>query len=222
MKFITKVTTLMSALACILCVYLSSFFKISFILGSQKAFFNGTSVSMPLIGYFASNTHCAVVSFVRLCALALATHSFSFHLLAFVVPGFCASLYWSTKHSLIRFWLPLACMIAFVAHPVGSASAVYSLYWLIPLAIYALNVNSVWTRAIGSTFVAHAVGSVIWIYTLPTTAALWTALLPIVAVERIICAAGMVSVCYAYTLCTTYINPVLTRLQVYVRQYLHA
>lgn len=222
MKFITKVTTVMSALASILCVYCSSFFKISFIFGSQKAFFNGTSVSMPLIGYFASSTHCAVVSLVRLGELMLRTHSFSFHLLAFVVPGLFASLYWSTKHSLIRFWLPLTCMIAFVAHPVGSASAVYSLYWLIPLAIYALNVNSIWTQAIGSTFVAHAVGSVIWIYTLPTTPTLWIALLPVVAVERSICAAGMVSVCYAYNLCGAYIKPVLTRLQTVVTQYLHA
>jgi len=44
--------------------------------------------------------------------------------------------------------------------------------------------------ALSSSFIAHAVGSVIWLYSLSMPAEKWIALIPIVAVERFIFAAG--------------------------------
>jgi hypothetical protein len=47
------------------------------------------------------------------------------------------------------------------------------------------------THALTATFIAHAVGSTIWIYSQPTTPAFWLALIPIVALERLIYAVGI-------------------------------
>lgn len=182
-----------------------SLYKISFILGSQTAFFNGSSVAIPLVGFFAGPIGSVLLFLVRLGNWHLFT-SGSLHLLSFVVPGFCASLYWTTKSSLIRWWLPLICMGAFIAHPVGHDAFVYTFYWFIPLTLFFYKRDTLWTQALGSTFVAHAVGSVIWLYTVPTTAAMWITLLPIVAVERLLCVAGMASICYAAMI----VRPALT------------
>ncbi len=49
-----------------------------------------------------------------------------------------------------------------------------------------------WHHALASTFIAHAVGSVIWLYTVPMVASAWLALIPIVACERLLYTAGIV------------------------------
>jgi hypothetical protein len=68
------------------------------------------------------------------------------------------------------------------------------LYWLIPVILYVVPQRSLFLNGLGSTFVAHAVGSVIWLYTVPMTAGMWMGLMPIVALERILFALGMVVV----------------------------
>lgn len=205
-----------------------SFYKISFILGSQTAFFNGSSVAIPLVGFFAGSIGSGILFLVRMTNWGLFT-SGSLHLLSFVIPGFCASLYWTTQKSSIRFWLPLLCMAAFVAHPVGRDAFVYTFYWFIPLVLYvakrqnrALASSNVWTDALGSTFVAHAVGSVIWLYTTTTTASLWLSLLPVVAVERLLCAAGMVSICYASMMVNHISETAARRIAALIQQYRQA
>ncbi len=197
-----------------------SLYKISFIFGSQAAFFNGSSVAIPLIGFFVGSLGSVAFLLARLSSWYLFS-SGSLHLLSFVIPGFCASLYWTTKHSLLRFWLPLSCMAAFIAHPAGRDAFIYSFYWLSPVALSFTNRQNIWADALGSTFVAHAVGSVIWIYTVPTTAALWLSLLPVVAVERLVCAAGMAGVCYAYLMARTPVHALIARLKTAVQQYKH-
>jgi hypothetical protein len=83
-------------------------------------------------------------------------------------------------------------MILFVMHPVGGQAFVYSLYWLIPVALYFIPHRSLFLTGLGSTFIAHAVGSVIWCYTVPMTAGMWMALMPVVFCERLLFALGMV------------------------------
>jgi hypothetical protein len=79
--------------------------------------------------------------------------------------------------------VPVAAMAAFWLHPVGQQAWVYALYWLIPVAMKFLPERLV-LRSLGSTFTAHAVGSVLFLYTIPTAPALWLALIPVVALER--------------------------------------
>lgn len=83
-------------------------------------------------------------------------------------------------------------MGAFIVHPVGGAAWAYSLYWLIPVALYMIRKESLFLTALGSTFTAHAVGSVIWIYANPMTPQTWLALIPVVFIERLVFASGMV------------------------------
>ena len=58
-------------------------------------------------------------------------------------------------------------MILFIAHPVGAAAAPYAFYWFIPIFIAMMRNRTLWHDALASTFTAHAVGSVIWLYTVP-------------------------------------------------------
>jgi len=88
----------------------------------------------------------------------------------------------------------LACMAAFIAHPIGSQAWIYSLYWLIPTIALILP-EHLFLRSLGSTFTAHSIGSVVWLYAFPSTAAFWLALIPVVAVERLLFASG-ISVSY--------------------------
>lgn len=90
--------------------------------------------------------------------------------------------------------IPLLCAMLFIVHPVGGQAWVYTLYWLIPPAALLLSSN-LFLRSLGATFTAHSIGSVIWLYAFPSTPAFWLALIPIVAVERILFAIG-ISVSY--------------------------
>jgi hypothetical protein len=52
--------------------------------------------------------------------------------------------------------------------------------------------KSLFLQSLASTFIAHAVGSVIWVYANPMTPQMWTGLIPVVFVERMVIAAGLV------------------------------
>lgn len=121
------------------------------------------------------------------------------------LPTLCSLLSWSSAtHKknwladigdfVMHAILPLTCMAIFICHPNVGSGWVYALYWLIPVAAYAarifFNIRSVFAMALASSFVAHAVGTIIWLYCVPSTASTWICLLPIVAVERIGLAAG--------------------------------
>jgi len=58
-------------------------------------------------------------------------------------------------------------------HPVGAQAWFYSMYWLLPVLLFLLPARTQFTEALGATFVQHAVGSVIWLYVVPTTAVIW-------------------------------------------------
>jgi len=166
----------------------ASYLKSSYIVGSKILFFSGSSIFIPLMGAFNTPALCAAACLVRLAFF----NTFGLSTLAFIVPGFCAALYWNMNHWSIRLLLPIACFIAFVCHPVGNQAYTYALYWFIPMALYFVPHKNLFLTALGSTFIAHAVGSAIWIYTVPMTAQMWTDLIPLVAIERLCFAIGMV------------------------------
>lgn len=110
------------------------------------------------------------------------------------LPTLFASLSWyrsenpkSILDTLLHLVLPALCIALFCLSPVGSHAKCYSLFWLVPIALYFLPVKGIaltTSRAIKSSFIAHAVGSVFWVYLVPMTHADWNALIPIVALER--------------------------------------
>lgn len=90
--------------------------------------------------------------------------------------------------------IPIICMALFWLHPVGQQAWFYALYWLVPVFAKLFSKRLI-ARSFGATFTAHAIGSTIWIYTVPMPAEAWIALIPVVAIERTAFALG-ISVSY--------------------------
>jgi len=105
-----------------------------------------------------------------------------------------AAYYFGTAGKLRKYSLviPIAAIILFVINPVGSQAWVYSLYWLIPIICALVKPNSLFFKALGATFTAHCIGSIVWLYLVnPMTPELWLALIPVVAIERFAFATGI-------------------------------
>ncbi|MFH1443202.1 MAG: hypothetical protein ABIG96_04165 [Candidatus Micrarchaeota archaeon] len=101
---------------------------------------------------------------------------------------------------------PVAAMLLFVIHPVGGEAWYFSLFWLIPVVAALFFKDNLLARSLGATFAAHSIGSVVWLYSFPTTAGFWAALMPIVVYER---AAFAVGIALSFVL----FNAVLARLE---------
>lgn len=109
-----------------------------------------------------------------------------------LLPMLFAALYFAkySRNRLFGAFVPLACMALFIIHPIGGQAWYYSLYWLVP-GIALLLPEHLFLRSLGATMTAHSIGSVIWLYSVPTTAEFWVALIPVVAVERLLFALGI-------------------------------
>ena len=170
---------------------LLSLYKVSFIVGSYCMFFSLSNGVLPLIGAFAGLPGIIAVGVGGLCLRIALFPLLSLKVLAMYVPGMVASLAWIEQYKAVRYVVPLVCMGLFIAHPVGGAAWLYTLYWLIPVTLYALKLEGVFAQAVTSTLMAHAVGSTLWIYADPMTPIVWLGLIPVVAIERCIFACGM-------------------------------
>lgn len=88
--------------------------------------------------------------------------------------------------------VPLAAIALFVLHPVGGQVWFFAvMFWSIPVLAKFFYAENLLAKSLGSTLTAHAVGGVLWIYTLPTTPEFWVGLIPIVAYERLLFAVGI-------------------------------
>jgi hypothetical protein len=114
-----------------------------------------------------------------------------------VLPMMFAAYFFGTKKRAAGVLVPLMAMTAFMIHPVGRQVWFFSLFWIIPIISVAskrFSSNMV-VKSLGATFTAHAVGTAIWIWTIPMTAAQWISLIPVVMVERMIMAGGIAVSC---------------------------
>lgn len=194
----TLYNRILGILAATLVVQAASLFKVSYILGSYMSFFKLSSVMAPMAWTFGGAFTCIGLFFIRVI-LRFATFGINpFSALVYHVPNLFASAYWLNEGKVIRLFIPILCMILFIAHPVGIKAFPYALLWLIPVSLYFFNNKNIFLTSLASTFVAHAVGSVIWIYTVPMQAADWITLIPVALTERILFASGMTLVYYAY------------------------
>ncbi|PIT87635.1 MAG: hypothetical protein COU31_01625 [Candidatus Magasanikbacteria bacterium CG10_big_fil_rev_8_21_14_0_10_40_10] len=105
-------------------------------------------------------------------------------------PMLLAVLYFAKKSKLILA-VPIIAMIAFWIHPQGRGAWYYALYWLIPLVMYFWRDKTVLARALGATFTAHCVGSVLWLWIFNLKTAVWISLIPVVWKERGLMAVGI-------------------------------
>jgi len=113
-----------------------------------------------------------------------------------LLPTLFAVLYFSLaikskKNSNYILLVPFVSMIVFNLHPIGRTVWYYSLFWLIPLLVWPFRERFLLARALGSTFTAHAVGGAVWIWVFSLPASVWTSLIPVVIMERLIFALGI-------------------------------
>lgn len=87
--------------------------------------------------------------------------------------------------------VPVFCILAFVAHPIGRQVFYYALmFWSIPVLAYFRR-NNLFIKSLGATFIAHAVGGAAWIWAFNLPVNVWNALIPVVIAERLLFATGI-------------------------------
>ena len=92
----------------------------------------------------------------------------------------------------IEIGVPALAMIVFWAHPIGRQAWYFPLYWTIPMIVALTPLKKfLLAQSFGATFTAHAVGGASWIWMTNMAAPLWTALIPVVAIERSAFAIGI-------------------------------
>ncbi len=165
----------------------------------------------PVAGAFLGVAGVAAVLVAKLAAYAAGGAPFSLWDLAKLTPmGFAAYYFWKNGSRQLSDKLsvavPALAMLVFWLNPVGQQAWVYALYWTIPILVKFLPDRLIF-RSYGATFTAHAVGSVLFLYTVPTAPALWIALIPIVAFERTVFALGISA---TYLVCNNLLNAVDT------------
>lgn len=183
------------------------------VVGSWFSFFGVNSAWLPIMGAFVSSESLmaswAVHLLIRMAIFGLP----SLASLAFIVPGITSSWYLATKSRQMSIGVALVCMLAFWVHPVGAQAWSYALYWLIPVAIAWYAPTYQWLHCIAASFIAHAVGSVIWLYTVEMTVGQWMGLMPYVAVERLYIAGLMYGFYVAVNQVLSLVTSVRLRIQ---------
>ncbi len=149
---------------------------------------------MPLTGVVGIGL--GIMAILMRTGLTFLKISLSIMALVYHLPGFFASVSWAYPNLIMKVGMPLLCMILFIAHPQGFYAAPYALYWLIPIVIYFSRKETIFLQSLSSTFIAHAVGSVLWLYLKALPAAVWIGLIPVVIFERLLYAALMTIVYY--------------------------
>ncbi|MCX6798874.1 MAG: hypothetical protein NTW59_02130 [Candidatus Diapherotrites archaeon] len=130
-----------------------------------------------LIDFFATGKAIEPINILRLLPMLFAAVYFA----VFLKKGSIA------KASVA---IPIVCIALFVLHPIGAQAWYYSLFWTIPIIAKVFS-KRLFLRSLGATFTAHAVGSVIWAWSVPMTAEQWAMLVPVTATERVLFALGI-------------------------------
>lgn len=165
-----------------------SFLPFNFIVGSYHSWFSFSSMAMPALAYHYSLLYVILYIFTK----TVFTSSISYLFLVHRLPLFFGSSALQFRSFRLFVIVPFLSMMLFCMHAVGSQVFYYSLYWFIPILIYFFVKDTLYSRALASSFIMHAIGSVVWLYCGNINALTWTALIPLVLIERIIIASGMV------------------------------
>lgn len=169
-------------------------FPFNWILGSHAAFFSFSSIMLPALGY---HTSLLYVTFAFLTKGAF-VFSYSFYFFLRRLPLLFATAALQKRSFLLYVVLPVSMMVLFIADPVGRSVFYYSFFWFVPIGLYSFFKDSLLLRSFAASFIAHAIGSVVWLYTTSIPAEIWTALMPIVPIERAFIALGMCSFVYGF------------------------
>lgn len=180
---------------------ISKFLSFGPLMGILKGKILATQVILPLLGAFTGGISLLLIS--TLYTILYSPFKLSLYFISSVyhIPSFFAALSFGRFNSkklainsgIINYLIPLICSIAFIAHPVGSFVPFYTLYWGVPVLVQYFNLKSIFARSLAATFVAHALGTVFFIYSFDTDISFWVNLSKIVWLERLVLAASMSS-----------------------------
>jgi hypothetical protein len=188
--------------------------RAGFLVGSQTTFFSAATLFTPIAGYYGGATASLSLYLFRVLqsSLILPQQGYKYYLV-YHIPSFCAGLYitafraGSARKYALGCALPLLCIVLFITDPVGSKAWWYSLYWVIPCVITLIPSAPRFLQLLATTFVAHAVGSLVWLFTHPLTAEQWQFLVGVVWYERLLAACVMYGIVivgdYGYERCGT-------------------
>lgn len=184
-------------------------FPFTKIMGSSQAF-TGFDFFAPMSGGFLGGIPAAIsVIAVRFFNTIFHHQPFDITNIVRLFPMAFAAIYFGLKseQKWFKILVPAICMILFWLNPNGRQAWFFALYWLIPI-VCAFKADRLILKSLGSTFTAHAVGSVTFLYAFNLPASVWIALIPVVAVERGLFASGIWA---SYTIFNTGLNYLLSR-----------
>ena len=161
-----------------------------------------SSCFTPLLGFFASSSAGIFLYSIRTLLLFAVTPQIAS--LWHYLPTLAGILYLTSRSSMVRVGIPLACILLFIAHPVGRESFLYTFYWIPPVIGGFFTIKSAFLRALASTLTTHAVGSTFWIYTHTSIPAYWHALIGVVWAERLLIACIITASYYTITTLHTF------------------
>jgi len=170
----------------------------------------------PIVGSFIGSIF-GLLTIIIMQLINWAIHGFNLDISTIMrfFPMLFATLYF-TKKSRFVLIAPTLAMIAFWLHPAGRGAWYYALYWLIPLITYFWHDKYTILRALGTTFTAHAVGSVLFLYALNLPTSVWTGLMPIVWKERGLMAIGITVTFWAASWLLKTLSKKIVWLQIFV------
>jgi hypothetical protein len=165
------------------------------IIGAENQFFTLFQFFGPIAGGFLGPTvGAASVLLAQAADIFLAGKPISLLNLLRITPMLFAAYYFGSRKRSFGIVVPLIAIALFLLHPVGKQVWFFSLFWTVPLIAKTLPskyATSIVARSLGATFTAHAVGGVLWTYTVPMTPETYMALIPVVIMERTLFAAGI-------------------------------
>lgn len=110
------------------------------------------------------------------------------------LPMMLAAVYFGFKSKKTAIIFPI-CIALFLLNPIGRQAWMYSAIWLIPFVATFFKKRLI-LNSLGATFTAHAVGSVIFLYSFGLTPAVWIGLIPVVFIERGVFTLGIWTSCF--------------------------
>lgn len=151
----------------------------------------------PIGGMFLGPVLGAVSAFfVRLLNIIIFNQKIDFLTIIRFLPVMLAAVYFGLKTKKTAIIFPI-CIALFLLNPIGRQAWMYSFIWIIPFVATFFKKHLI-LNSLGATFTAHAVGSVIFLYTFGLTPAIWVSLIPVVFIERGFFTVGIFVSCYIF------------------------
>ncbi len=174
------------------------------ILGTEFNFSFGVMFGPALGGLLGVNLGIATILLSQAIGTAIGLYTIkdTLSLLVFF-PILLGSVYFarSFKGDRRMIAIPAACMVLFLLHPIGRQVWFYSLFWIIPMAVIRFKeridavvrhpVARTYSYSLGTAFVDHSVGSVVYLWFMSIPAQFWIAAMPLTIMERLLIALGI-------------------------------